>query len=427
MASELPSPDCPPVRLRLLGENLIAFRVTSGKVGIIQNACPHRGASMFFGRNEEEGLRCVYHGWKFDVEGTCVDMPSEPAESNFKSKVKTRAYPCIERNGCVWTYMGPRETPPPLPDLAPNLSPECRVNKLLNECNYMQGLEGAVDTVHQTFLHSGHVKPEDTLPGSNDWYTTSQRWMDIEVRDLEAGATYAGIRPVPEDDSKVYWRIGHFVAPFWTFPVPGIMGKKNSTIAWVPIDDENTMQVNFNTMMAGAMDPNTSGIGGLLNGVQRPTALGKNDPFGTPRPQGAVDRSAMYEPATSDWVGKFRSKANKDNDYCIDRELQANMGTYSGVPVVAQDPMVCETMGPIWDRTQEHLGTTDAMIIRTRRFLLNAAKALRDTGAIPPSVDKPELYNMYCGAAIIPKGLNGIDATIDVQWGRAQTVELTVG
>src|SRR5712692_1425329 len=144
---ELSAPDCPPVRLRLLGENLIAFRVTSGKVGIVTNSCPHRGASLFFGRNEEEGLRCVYHGWKYDVTGQCVDMPSEPAESNFKTKIRATAYPCVERNGVIWTYMGPREVPPPLPDILPNLDEECRVNKSMRECNYLQALEGDIDTV----------------------------------------------------------------------------------------------------------------------------------------------------------------------------------------------------------------------------------------------------------------------------------------
>src|SRR5688500_17488294 len=116
-SDELPAPDCPPLRIRLLNENLIAFRATSGRVGLIDDACPHRGASMFFGRNEEDGLRCVYHGWKFDTFGQCVDMMSEPAESNFKAKVRTAAYPCTERNGIVWAYMGPRSTLPPLPDL----------------------------------------------------------------------------------------------------------------------------------------------------------------------------------------------------------------------------------------------------------------------------------------------------------------------
>src|SRR5438067_2077503 len=195
LPSELPTPDCAPIRLRLLGENLIAFRVTSGKVGIIENNCPHRGTSLFYGRNEEEGLRCVYHGWKFDVTGQCIDMPSEPPYSNFKGKVKAKTFPCVERNGLIWTYMGPLESPPPLPELAPNMSPRCMVWKRLQQCNYMQALEGDIDTVHQTFLHAGHVRPEDTMPGSGDYYVTMQRWIDMEVRDHDAGATYAGIRP----------------------------------------------------------------------------------------------------------------------------------------------------------------------------------------------------------------------------------------
>src|SRR5712692_4783431 len=142
-SDELPSPDFPPIRVRLLGENLIGFRVTSGKVALIQNACPHRGASLFFGRNEEEGLRCVYHGWKYDSSGQCVDMPSEPSESNFKTKIKAAAYPCIERNGVIWMYMGPRETPPPLPEMEFNNVPEGHWNFGMNlrECNWVQAVE----------------------------------------------------------------------------------------------------------------------------------------------------------------------------------------------------------------------------------------------------------------------------------------------
>src|SRR6058998_2038549 len=143
--SELPSPDCPPIRLRLLGENLIAFRVTSGKIGIIQNACPHRGASLFFGRNEEGGLRCVYHGWKFDVTGQCVDMPSEPAESNFKAKIRATTYPTRERGGLIWVYMGPRNAAevPPLPEINANMRPEgeYHLNTYSSECNWLQSLE----------------------------------------------------------------------------------------------------------------------------------------------------------------------------------------------------------------------------------------------------------------------------------------------
>src|SRR6266545_2610212 len=165
-SDELPTPDSPPMRLRLLGENLIAFRTTSGEVGIIQNACPHRGASMFFGRNEEEGLRCVYHGWKFDVAGNCIDMPSEPAESNFKNKVRARAYPTRERKGIIWAYMGPREVPPPLPDIEANLLSEGphQISILHRPCNWMQGLEGEMDTVHAALLHFGAMKSEDAEP-----------------------------------------------------------------------------------------------------------------------------------------------------------------------------------------------------------------------------------------------------------------------
>jgi phenylpropionate dioxygenase-like ring-hydroxylating dioxygenase large terminal subunit len=173
--SELPEADGEPRRMRLLGENLIAFRVSSGKYGLIANHCPHRGASLFFGRNEEEGIRCVYHGWKFDVQGNCVDMPNEPAESDFKTKVRATAYPCVERNGIVWTYMGPRESPPPLPDWLPNLEPDCQVWMRLQESNWLQALEGDIDTVHAFFLHSGHITTEQSLPGSDAYFITQQR------------------------------------------------------------------------------------------------------------------------------------------------------------------------------------------------------------------------------------------------------------
>src|SRR5215510_2596920 len=150
LPSELPTPDCPPMRLRLMGENLIAFRVTSGEVGFMANSCPHRGASMFFGRNEEEGLRCVYHGWKFDVTGACVDMPSEPAESNFKTKVHARAYPTQEVAGAVWAYMGPPELMPELPHYGWTQVPDNQVHfsRRIQECNYLQAIEGGIDSAH---------------------------------------------------------------------------------------------------------------------------------------------------------------------------------------------------------------------------------------------------------------------------------------
>src|SRR5690606_37163717 len=152
---ELPSPDCPPVRIRLLGENLIAFRDSAGRTGLFDNACPHRGASMFFGRNEEECLRCVYHGWKFDVNGTCVDMPSEPAESNFKNKVRIRAYKTRDVNHVIWVYMGPNEEPPPFPNFDIVTLPTDHVSKprlMMEEANWFQNLEGDIDSVHIDYL-----------------------------------------------------------------------------------------------------------------------------------------------------------------------------------------------------------------------------------------------------------------------------------
>ena len=155
LSSELPSPDSDPVRVLLLGEQLIGFRDSNGNVGLLHNNCPHRGASLFFGRNEEAGIRCVYHGWKFDTEGNCIDMPNEPAESDFKHKVKAVAYPCQERGGIVWTYMGPRANPPPLPDLEANMLDGATATAFQLEGNWLQILEGDIDTTHVGFLHYG--------------------------------------------------------------------------------------------------------------------------------------------------------------------------------------------------------------------------------------------------------------------------------
>src|SRR5262245_35105993 len=165
---ELPSPDSPPKRLRLLGEDLVAYRDTEGRVGVLAQACPHRGASLFFGRNEEAGLRCVYHGWKFDVTGQCTDMPSEPAESNFKSKIKATAYPARDVNHMVWIYMGPRSTPPPFPTYEILTLPPEQVNEpsiMMEEANWFQNLEGDIDSSHIDYLH-GRLHLEKPLPGA---------------------------------------------------------------------------------------------------------------------------------------------------------------------------------------------------------------------------------------------------------------------
>src|SRR5215204_3073496 len=162
LPSELPAPDSEPIRFRILSEDLIAFRDTNGKVGFLDQHCPHRGASLFFGRNEECGLRCVYHGWKFDAAGNCVDMPSEPAESTFKERIRQTAYPCAERGGVIWAYLGPAERQPALPELEWALLPEDQrfASKRLQECNWLQAMEGGIDSSHISFLHQ-NFDPEE--------------------------------------------------------------------------------------------------------------------------------------------------------------------------------------------------------------------------------------------------------------------------
>jgi phenylpropionate dioxygenase-like ring-hydroxylating dioxygenase large terminal subunit len=397
ISSELPSPDCPPIRLRLLGENLIAFRVTSGAVGIVANSCPHRGASLFFGRNEEEGLRCVYHGWKFDVDGNCVDMPSEPAESNFKNKVHAIAYAARERNGVIWAYMGPRETPPPLPDIEPNMIEGSRASKSLRDCNYMQALEGDIDTVHAPFLHRGAAKAADAGEGSMDFYElTTRAPLGYSVYDTDFGTTYGAYRPAGPDTH--YWRVANFLFPFYTMTPTGVLGEEIRIRPWVPIDDEHTMVWGISAQsIPSATQGNFFG-----------KAYGPNRPGG----RNTTGSGEAFLPDTSDWLGKWRYVANRENDYLIDRDAQKNMVSFTGLNSVnLQDQAITESMGQIYKRTQEHLGTSDSMIIRTRRRLLNAAKAFRDQGILPPSVDHPEVYHTRSGGCLLPHGVEWFEGT----------------
>ena len=371
-SDELVSPDSPPVRIKLLGEELVAFRDTDGNIGLIDNYCPHRRASLFFGRNEECGLRCVYHGWKFDVNGDCVDMPSEPAESNFKDKVKITAYPCIERNGVIWAYMGLRDAPPPLPELEGNMVENPTITVLYRKNNWMQGIEGELDTIHAAFLHGGERRITNAEPGSFAYYTAKSREGVFDVRDTAHGTSYGMERPAEVDTS--YWRIGHLLFPFYAMP-PGAstLGEDARFLAYVPMDDENTLEWSV--------------------GVRSPQATA----------QGSQGRE--YIPNTSTWHGRFVIEQNWENDFKIDREAQSSWQSYTGIAGIRQQDMaMTEGMGRILDRTNEHLGTTDQMIIRTRRRYIAAAKALREDGAIPPGVDQPKAYHQRSGQVILPKG-----------------------
>ena len=403
LTTELPTPDGPPLRLRLLGEDLIGFRLTSGKVGLVANACPHRGASLFFGRNEEEGLRCVYHGWKFDETGACLDMPSEPAESNFKSKVRARAYPTQERNGIVWAYLGARATPPPLPEIEANLVPESptSLRKALRDCNWMQALEGDIDTSHLGFLHFGHSQPEDAVPGSFDYYVRKDRAPRYDVLDTPFGTSYGAYRPAEADTT--YWRIAHFLFPFYSMIPTGDLGTQILTRAWVPIDDDHMMFWSISVPASVA-----NGQGGPGADRPAPSAQGRGQ---------STNQEFSFEPDTSGWYGRFRLTQTRENDYLIDRNAQSAGRSYTGIPGIhVQDQAVTESMGRIYDRTHEHLGTSDAMVIRTRRRLLNAAKALRDHGVAPPAVDEPHLYRVRSGGVLLPRNADWQTATRHMQY-----------
>lgn len=382
-SSELPTEDGPPKRVRLLGENLIAFRDSTGRVGLLGDHCSHRGASLFFARNEGEGLRCAYHGWKYDVQGRCVDMPNEPAESNFEEKIRHTAYPCREQGGAIWTYMGPRPTPPPLPDLewAQLAHGHCALGRTWRECNWMQALEGDIDNAHVSFLHSRLRAGNDDGLAAQIMY--SIKTPHLEVVDTPYGAMYGSRRDAGPDQYN--WRIIQFLFPSFSMITTGTPQDRGSVPShmWIPIDDENTMQwgVRWN-----------------------PTE---------PLPAGAVGVSDAgdYLGDTNGWLGQRRPVANRTNDYLIDYEAQRT-ARFCGVPSVPlQDKAVTESMGPITDRTREHLGSTDAMVIRVRAKLIAAAKALRDQGASPPGVDQPELYRVRSAIVNLPTDANWVEAT----------------
>jgi phthalate 4,5-dioxygenase len=344
LSSELAQPDSDPVRVRLLGEDLIAFRDSNGSVGLIQNNCPHRGASLFFGRNEEAGLRCVYHGWKFDVTGQCVDMPNEPAESDFKHKVRAVAYPTAEKAGVVWTYLGPPAKQPPVPDLEWMRAPagHCWISKTYENCNYLQAMEGGLDTSHSSFLHRDLTAEGLANPRAR---STAPR---LEVLNTDYGYMYASIRHLPED-RRNFVRIYHYVMPFYQLRAggsPKTLGNTDGHM-WVPIDDTSSWTYNFH--------------------------------FSHDKPQ-PYEEWQFYEHRmgrglAEDFIpGTFKLKANASNDYGLSRERQRTVN-YTGIAGTnTQDFAVQESMGPIYDRTQEHLGSADTAIIQMRRLLLEAVR-----------------------------------------------------
>jgi phenylpropionate dioxygenase-like ring-hydroxylating dioxygenase large terminal subunit len=374
LAEELPAPDCAPVKLQLLSEKLIAFRDTQGRIGAIDEFCAHRGVSLWFGRNEENGLRCPYHGWKYDVTGQCTEVPSEPEESGYCDRINLKGYPLVERGGVLWIYMGPPELQPPLPEFEFATVPanQSFTSKRLQECNWLQALEGGIDSSHVSFLHSGALNTDPLFKGAKgNQYNIADKKPVFDVAQADGGL-FVGARRNAEDD-QYYWRITPWIMPCFT-QVPPRGDHPLHGHFWVPIDDHNNWAWSFDYHPARALKD--SEVQAMKDG------------------QGV---HVKYVPGT------YIPLQNKTNDYLMDRAAQKAGTQYSGIEGIAmQDASLQESMGPIQDRTKENLVGTDNGIIMMRQRLMKAAKALAENGTVPPGVD-PEHQKVRSAAVLLKR------------------------
>ncbi|MCL6442438.1 MAG: aromatic ring-hydroxylating dioxygenase subunit alpha [Alicyclobacillus sp.] len=375
LVDELPYPDCPQVRVKLLGEDLIAFRDSNGRVGLVDEYCPHRRVSLFYGRNEECGIRCAYHGWKFDVEGNCVDLPSEPAESNFKSKIRIKSYPCEERGGIIWTYMGDPAHKPELPEQEWMMVRDSQryISKKIQECNYFQALEGGIDSSHVSILHSGSVANLGVSKQSKSPSLLAQDTAPrFEVIETEYGLLIGARRDADEENH--YWRITQFIMPWYTM-IPPFGGAPRGGHAWVPMDDEHCWVWSWS--WTPGRDMTEKEIAQIKSG-------------------GGIHAKLI--------PGTFRTVANKENDFLIDREMQKRGESFAGIfGVGMEDQAVQVSAGPIADRTLERLGTSDTAIIKARRCLLNAVHSY-ERGEKLPALDAKS-HRVRAASVLLPKGM----------------------
>ncbi len=385
--------DGTPERIRLLGEDLVAFRNSDGEVGLIGEHCPHRLASLYFGRNEANGLRCIYHGWKFDAGGRCVDQPSEPAHSTFKDRIRIPAYRTAERCGVIWAYLGPAPAPA-LPHFEWMDLPEDHHvgSKRMQYSNWAQALEGEFDQSHVSYIHAVLDGSRTVGTALVDQIRAADTHPTFEVVNTPYGSCIAAGREAP--GGHVYWRITQHLMP--SFAMTGPYGPNPRRIwrSWVPVDDENVVVL------------------GITYHPTRPLTADERD--------ASLLRSTVSNiapeyraPATSRPFGKYRPLATMDNDFFQDRAVQRTQ-TYSGIPEFwAQDAAAQLSMGVICDRSQEHLGTSDLAIIAVRRRLIAAAKALRDGGVTPPEVADPDCYLTRADAVLLAAGESWYEATAE--------------
>lgn len=372
LASELPEPDCPPVRVQLLSERLVAFRDSNGRLGLMDEFCAHRGVSLWFGRNEEGGLRCPYHGWKYDTTGQCIEVPSEPVSSGFCQKIKLKSYPCIELGGVIWTYMGPEaERPePPAFEWAHVPANQRYLSKRWQQSNYLQGMEGGIDSSHVSFLHSGDINRDPLHRGTQGSKYARNTSTTFDIHESAAGLLIGARRNA--EPGFHYWRVTQWMMPWYTL-IPPYKGNALNGHAWVPMDDVNCMAWTMT--------------------------------FHPTRPLTAAELEAMEngKGVHCELIpGTFRPVANADNDYLMDRQAQREKIYYSGIKGIAiQDASLQESMGAIANRSRENLVSTDNAIIMARMSLRKAARAL-EAGRRPPALD-PDSQRVRSASFILPE------------------------
>lgn len=388
---EVAEPGCDPVKIRLFGEDLVVFRDASGTLGLVEELCPHRRASFVYGRNEGDGLRCLYHGWKIDVTGTIREMPSEPSDCKMVGKLKSKAYEVREGAGLVWTYMGPAEHKPAFDPLAFTANRDARVSiaKVVVNANWAQVLEGAIDSAHSSSLHSDDNKvgsvaqgaTVELIAGDNRPYVTVRPSADkaprIEVQLTDYGMRYVALRhPIVDADTTDYARVTVFVAPFTVFVPPN--ARYQSVQYVIPMDNHRTMFY----FIAWTDD----------------TAENKGIPQDVWRRRMGLEMGVDLEP-------DFTAKRTLSNRHLQDRKA-IRAGDFSGIRgIAAQDIAMWESMGPITDRSSETLGTSDTAIAQFRRLMVRSAKAFQDGAAVVGSApSKTPLSAIRAYEGIIRKG-----------------------
>ena len=383
LTRELPEPDGAPLRVQMLGEELVAFRDTKGRVGLIEPACAHRGASLFYGRNEQGGLRCIYHGWKYDLEGRCIDMPNVPAGAAYRGSISIKAYPTREFGELVWAYLGPRErVPEHVPELEFAVLPASHryVSKRLQQCNWAQSAEGGLDTAHFSFLHmpapavSTYVNPTTAADESRLRWLRDDPMPRFSIIEHEVGFVAGGARRADGDQS--YWRATQYMLPSHSVAPSAMPGAIYQGYSWGPISDHACWIYTY------AWHP------------ERPLSSEERARF----EKGGLGQFAELGEG-------YVPLRNRSNDYLIDREEQKHR-SFTGVRGIAeQDALAQDSQGLIADRTREHLTPTDVAVVRFRRMMLEAARALRE-GREPEAPRRASGYRVRAGGALTPARLS---------------------